>query len=108
MKRMLSILLASAMVFGNFNIASAEDIVTQNEFNNSKMPIYENNPDVETYGLIEFITGYVGGKLVDFMLSEISGTSYTKIVTRNGIKYCVIYAGNPWGISPDSYRVYTK
>lgn len=108
MKKHLIILLSFILAFSNIFIVSAANIddhykeAVQQELS---LDTYEY---VEPYGLVEFITGYVGGKLVNFLLSEISGTEYTKIVTKNGIRYCVVYSGNHWTISSGSYRIFTR
>ena len=59
------------------------------------------------FDLKEYVLLKIGEKTVEYALDYIINTGYSKIVVKNGVKYCVVYSGNPWGASEGSYRVYS-
>ena len=114
MKNFLKRLCASccAVVLVACNCAFADGIVV--DVNNSEAPslleevVIDGGGEIQPNGVVEFIIGYVAGKAVDFLLSDLAYSSYTRIVIRQGRKYCIVYDGNPWSIDSAMYRVFQK
>lgn len=111
MKRLVATIIVFTLAMGNFTLSLA--LPNENKENqsvlNQKMITqnYNDNQYVESrFSAAEYILVKVGEKLVEYSLDYVMHTGYAKIVTRNGVRYCVVYNGNPMGAQSGSYRIY--
>lgn len=109
MKKIMPIFLA-CVLFVNTTLGSfASSPIINDTYPEILETVQFDTEDVSPQGgVVEFFIGWVAGKALDFLLSYVANSSYSRTVTRGGRKYVIIYDGNPWGIDPQTYQVHQR